>query len=120
MGLLSLAIWLPVAVGTLLLALGRDEHAGAVRWTALIGAIAGLLVTLPLVLSLVHDMTGASDAELIRPMRYLVERMKIVVEPTGVLGVAGLFERGYEVRGKRVGVILSGGNVDPAMLKDWL
>ena len=49
MGLLSLAIWLPVAVGTLLLALGRDEHAGAVRWTALIGAIAGLLVTLPLV-----------------------------------------------------------------------
>ena len=49
MGLLSLAIWLPVAVGTLLLALGRDEHAGAVRWTALIGAIVGLLVTLPLV-----------------------------------------------------------------------
>ncbi len=49
MGLLSLAIWLPVAVGTLLLALGRDEHAGAVRWTALIGAIAGLLVTLPLI-----------------------------------------------------------------------
>jgi threonine dehydratase len=34
--------------------------------------------------------------------------------------VAGLFERGYQVRGKRVGVILSGGNVDPAMLKDWL
>ncbi len=49
MGLLSLTIWLPVAVGTLLLALGRDEHAGAVRWTALIGAIAGLLVTLPLI-----------------------------------------------------------------------
>ena len=77
-------------------------------------------LTFPLVLSLVHDMTVASDAELIRAMRYLVERMKIVVEPTGVLGVAGLFERGYEVRGKRVGVILSGGNVDPAMLKDWL
>jgi NADH-quinone oxidoreductase subunit M len=50
MGLLSLAIWLPVAVGTLVLALGRDEQAGAVRWTALIGAIAGLLVTLPLVM----------------------------------------------------------------------
>jgi len=50
MGLLSLAIWLPVAVGTLVLALGRDEKAGVVRWTALIGAIAGLLVTLPLVM----------------------------------------------------------------------
>jgi len=50
MGLLSLAIWLPVAVGTLVLALGRDEQAGVVRWTALIGAIAGLLVTLPLVM----------------------------------------------------------------------
>ena len=49
MGLLSLAIWLPVAVGTLVLALGRDEQAGVVRWTALLGAIAGLLVTLPLV-----------------------------------------------------------------------
>ena len=48
MGLLSLAIWTPIAFGALLLALGRDEHAKAVRWIALIGAIAGFLVTLPL------------------------------------------------------------------------
>lgn len=48
MGLLSLAIWTPIFVGVLLLALGRDEHAGAVRWLALAGAIAGFLVTLPL------------------------------------------------------------------------
>ena len=47
-----------------------------------------------------------------RAMRYLWERMKIVVEPTGALGAAGLFERGFPVAGKRVGVILSGGNVD--------
>jgi NADH-quinone oxidoreductase subunit M len=49
MGLLSLAIWLPIVVGALLLAIGRDEHAGIVRWTALIGSVASFLVTLPLV-----------------------------------------------------------------------
>ncbi|MBC7917613.1 MAG: NADH-quinone oxidoreductase subunit M [Rhodoferax sp.] len=48
MGLLSLAIWTPIAFGVLLLALGRDEQAGAVRWVALIGAIISFLVTLPL------------------------------------------------------------------------
>lgn len=46
--LLSLAIWAPIVFGAVLLALGRDEHARAVRWIALIGALAGLLVTLPL------------------------------------------------------------------------
>ncbi len=49
MGVLSLAIWLPVVVGSLLLAIGRDEHANSVRWTAFLGAFAGLVVTLPLV-----------------------------------------------------------------------
>lgn len=48
MGLLSLAIWVPVAFGVVLLALGRDEHANVVRWVALVGAIAGFLLTLPL------------------------------------------------------------------------
>jgi NADH-quinone oxidoreductase subunit M len=47
-GLLSLAIWTPILFGIALLALGRDEHARAVRWIALVGAIAGFLVTLPL------------------------------------------------------------------------
>ena len=49
MGLLSVAIWLPIAFGTLLLALGRDEHAGVVRGCALVGAFASLAVTLPLI-----------------------------------------------------------------------
>ncbi len=49
MGLLSVAIWLPILVGGLLLALGRDEHAGTVRWIALLGAVASFLVTIPLV-----------------------------------------------------------------------
>jgi threonine dehydratase len=69
-------------------------------------------ITFPLVLAHVHDMATVSDAELVSAMRYLWERMKIVVEPTGALGAAGLFERGLGVAGKRVGVIISGGNVD--------
>ena len=48
MGLLSLAIWTPIAFGVLLLALGRDEQARAVRWIALIGAVASFLMTIPL------------------------------------------------------------------------
>ncbi|TAH12668.1 MAG: NADH-quinone oxidoreductase subunit M [Curvibacter sp.] len=48
MGLLSLAIWIPIAFGVVLLALGRDEHAKVVRWIALIGAVVSLLVTIPL------------------------------------------------------------------------
>ncbi len=48
MGMLSLAIWTPIFVGVLLLALGRDEHAGVVRWVALLGALASFLVTLPI------------------------------------------------------------------------
>jgi NADH-quinone oxidoreductase subunit M len=47
--MLSLAIWLPIVVGVLLLAIGRDEHANAVRSTALLGALASFIVTLPLV-----------------------------------------------------------------------
>lgn len=64
MGLLSLAIWLPIAVGTVVLALGRDEHAGAVRWTALLGAVAGLLVTLPLVVHFNLSTVGLQFQEL--------------------------------------------------------
>jgi NADH-quinone oxidoreductase subunit M len=48
MGLLSLAIWTPIFFGVVLLALGRDEQAPMVRWIALVGAIAGLAVTVPL------------------------------------------------------------------------
>jgi NADH-quinone oxidoreductase subunit M len=48
MGLLSLAIWTPIFFGVVLLALGRDDQARMVRWIALIGALAGLAVTLPL------------------------------------------------------------------------
>ncbi|HET9821621.1 MAG TPA: NADH-quinone oxidoreductase subunit M [Burkholderiaceae bacterium] len=49
MGLISLAIWLPIVAGVLLLALGRDEHAKAVRWMALVAAVVSFLVTIPLI-----------------------------------------------------------------------
>ena len=48
MGLLSLAIWTPIAFGVVLLALGRDDQAPMVRWIALVGAVVGLAVTVPL------------------------------------------------------------------------
>ncbi|MBU6436842.1 MAG: NADH-quinone oxidoreductase subunit M [Betaproteobacteria bacterium] len=49
MPLLSFAIWVPIAFGVVLLTFGREENAGAVRWVALVGAVAGVAVTLPLV-----------------------------------------------------------------------
>ena len=54
MGLLSVAIWLPIALGALLLAVGSDRQAGVVRWVALFGAIASFLVTLPLISGFDH------------------------------------------------------------------
>jgi len=71
-------------------------------------------ITFPLVLAHVHDMITVDDATLLKWMVYLWERMKIVVEPTGALGAAGLLEGKVDVRGARVGVIVSGGNVDLA------
>ena len=58
MGLLSLAIWLPIVSGGILLALGRDEHAGTVRWLALAAALASFLVTVPLITG--FDVTTAA------------------------------------------------------------
>jgi threonine dehydratase len=69
-------------------------------------------VTFPLVMHCVDDMLTVSDAELLRAMLFLWERMKIVVEPTGALGAAALLEKKLDLKGKRVGVVLSGGNVD--------
>lgn len=62
----------------------------------------------------VHEIVTVSDAEIIAAMRFLFERMKIVVEPTGVLATAAVLQRRIAVAGKRVGVLISGGNVDAA------
>jgi threo-3-hydroxy-L-aspartate ammonia-lyase len=60
----------------------------------------------------VDDIFTATDAQLVEAMRFFAERMKMVVEPTGCLGFAAACHAGLPLEGKRVGVILSGGNVD--------
>jgi threonine dehydratase len=78
-------------------------------------------ITFPLVLQYVHDMVTVSDPELLAAMLYIWERMKIVIEPTGALGAAGLFERKVSPpAGSRVGVIISGGNVDVRDVFRWI
>ena len=69
-------------------------------------------LTFPLVRANVDEMLTVSDADLVRAMRFVWERMKLVVEPTGVLGLAAALAGRLDVSGRRVGVILSGGNVD--------
>jgi threo-3-hydroxy-L-aspartate ammonia-lyase len=69
-------------------------------------------LTFPIVLRYVDDMLTVTDAELTRAMFFLWERMKIVVEPTGALAFTAAFEKKIDCKGLRVGVVLSGGNVD--------
>ena len=71
-------------------------------------------VTFPLILEHVSGMLTVTDEELLRAMFFLWERMKIVVEPTGALAFSALFHGKFETRGTRIGVVLSGGNVDLA------
>jgi threonine dehydratase len=69
-------------------------------------------ITFPIIQRDVNDILTASDAELVDAMGFLATRMKLVVEPTGCLGLAAARQKGEELRGRRVGIILSGGNVD--------
>lgn len=69
-------------------------------------------ITFPLVLQYVDDMVTVSEQAIIRTMFFLWERLKIVVEPTGVLAAAALVEGVVTAPEMRVGVIISGGNVD--------
>ncbi len=69
-------------------------------------------LTFPLVLHYVDDMVTVSEEAILRTTFFIWERMKIVVEPTGVLAAAALLEGVVTAAGKRVGVIVSGGNVD--------
>jgi threonine dehydratase len=69
-------------------------------------------LTFPIVLRYVDDMLTVTDAELTRAMFFLWERMKILVEPTGALAACALLEKKLKLEKLRIGVILSGGNVD--------
>jgi len=69
-------------------------------------------VNFPIIRDLVEDIVTVSDASLVETMRFFAERMKIIVEPTGCLGAAALLSTAHHEPGERVGVLVSGGNVD--------
>jgi threo-3-hydroxy-L-aspartate ammonia-lyase len=77
-------------------------------------------LTFPVIQALVAGIDTVSDAQLVATMRFFAERMKMVVEPTGCLAAAALLEGVVAARGKRVGVIVSGGNVDMARFASLL
>jgi threo-3-hydroxy-L-aspartate ammonia-lyase len=75
--------------------------------------------TFPLVLEYVSDMTTINDATLLQTMFLLWERLKLVVEPTGALGAAAALHGAFPIAGARVGIILTGGNVDFSQVAQW-
>jgi threo-3-hydroxy-L-aspartate ammonia-lyase len=68
-------------------------------------------LTWPIIKALVADAVTVSDAEIVAAMRFLFERMKLVVEPSGACAFAALLAGRLDAQGRRVGVVLSGGNV---------
>lgn len=94
---------------------GKIERAGAdVGETICDGAATPYLGawTFPVIRERVDDIFTATDREVSRAMRVMMEKARLVIEPTGALGLAGVMKMRDEVKGKRVGVIVSGGNVD--------
>ena len=75
--------------------------------TPMVGAI-----TFEIIKALVDDIHTVTDAQLIEAMRFYAERMKMVVEPTGCLSLAAAVQAAPQLKGQRVGIIISGGNVD--------
>ena len=77
-------------------------------------------LTFQVIRECLRGVLTVSDAQLISTMRFFAEHMKLVVEPTGCLAAAAALERVIDLRGKRVGVIISGGNVDRVRYGRWL
>ncbi len=69
-------------------------------------------LTFPVIQALVSSVLTVSDAQLAATMRFFASRMKMVVEPTGCLAAAALLQGAIDLRDRRVGVIVSGGNID--------
>jgi threonine dehydratase len=76
-------------------------------------------MTFRLMLAHVAGMTTVDDRPLLDAMFYLWERLKLLVEPTGALGAAAAFENKVPIAGSRVGIVLTGGNVDLSQVGDW-
>jgi threonine dehydratase len=69
-------------------------------------------ITCPIILTHVHQIVTVSEESIVKSMRYLWERMKIIVEPSSAVPFAAIMESKVDIAGKRVGIIVSGGNVD--------
>jgi threonine dehydratase len=76
-------------------------------------------LTFPLVLEHVDDMVTVPDDALLETTQFLWERMKIVVEPTGALAATALLSGAVEAQDRRVGVVVTGGNVDLGRAAEW-
>lgn len=68
--------------------------------------------TFPIIRQNVDDVLTATDAQLVECMRFVASRMKLMIEPTGCLGFAAARQMKSQLKGKRIGVLVSGGNVD--------
>ncbi len=77
-------------------------------------------LTFPVIQALVDDIVTVSDAQLIEAMRFAASRMKMVIEPTGALAMAAAMQGAVNIKGQRVGVIISGGNIDIAQFAKYL
>jgi len=103
--------------------LGRKN--GKIEKAPFVKTIAdGLLTTLgdktfPIIKQYVKDILTVSDEEIISTMRLVYERMKIVVEPSGVVPLAAVLKNKNLFTGKKIGVIFSGGNVELKKLGEW-
>jgi threonine ammonia-lyase medium form len=103
--------WQSLRTGTRVTIPVPDTIADGIRTTCL-GAI-----TFDIMRRLVDDIALVTDADVIEAMRFMLLRMKLLAEPTGAVPVAALMARKVPgIAGKRVGVIVSGGNADPALL----
>jgi threonine dehydratase len=69
-------------------------------------------LTFKIIMENVDDIITVSEREIVDAMRFLWERMKMVVEPSGAVSLAGFLRMKNEISKKRVGIILSGGNID--------
>jgi threonine dehydratase len=83
--------------------------------TPMVGAI-----TFEIIQRLVDDVHTVTDPQLVQAMQFYAERMKMVVEPTGCLSLAAVEQAATQLKGQRVGVIISGGNVDLARFAELL
>jgi threonine dehydratase len=69
-------------------------------------------LTFPIIMNYVHDIVTVSENSIIQAMRLVWERMKIIIEPSSAVPLAAILENKVDVKGKRVAIIISGGNVD--------